>query len=85
MFGKYRAPSLRNIALTAPYMHDGSITTLGEMLDHFRQGGRIIEDGPYAGDRRHPALISVRLMRDLRGRGFDVPSTCTGDFLFDPD
>jgi cytochrome c peroxidase len=38
--GKFKAPTLRNIALTAPYMHDGSIATLSEVLDHYSQGGR---------------------------------------------
>lgn len=33
--GKFRAPSLRNIALTAPYMHDGRFKTLEEVLDHY--------------------------------------------------
>jgi cytochrome c peroxidase len=47
--GRFRAPTLRNIALTAPYMHDGSILTLGEVLDHYAAGGRTIEDGPNAG------------------------------------
>jgi len=32
--GKFRTPTLRNIALTAPYMHDGSVATLGEAVDH---------------------------------------------------
>ena len=47
--GKFKAPSLRNIALTAPYMHDGSVATLEEVLDHYAAGGRTIADGPYAG------------------------------------
>lgn len=38
--GRFRAPSLRNVALTAPYMHDGSIATLSEVLDHYAAGGR---------------------------------------------
>ncbi|MEY4581394.1 MAG: hypothetical protein RL701_6097 [Pseudomonadota bacterium] len=38
--GKFKAPTLRNIALTAPYMHDGSIATLSEVLDHYAKGGR---------------------------------------------
>ncbi len=33
--GKFRAPSLRNIALTAPYMHDGRFNTLEEVLEHY--------------------------------------------------
>jgi cytochrome c peroxidase len=38
--GKFRVPSLRNIAVTAPYMHDGSIATLDEVIDHYAAGGR---------------------------------------------
>lgn len=37
--GKFRAPSLRNIALTAPYMHDGRFATLEEVLEHYQGGG----------------------------------------------
>ena len=38
--GKFKVPTLRNIALTAPYMHDGSIPTLEGVLDHYAAGGR---------------------------------------------
>lgn len=48
--GRFKAPTLRNIALTAPYMHDGSIETLDAVIDHYQNGGRKISDGPYAGD-----------------------------------
>ena len=37
--GKFRAPTLRNIELTAPYMHDGRFETLDEVLDHYASGG----------------------------------------------
>ncbi|MCI5081929.1 MAG: cytochrome C peroxidase [Saprospiraceae bacterium] len=37
--GKFKVPSLRNIALTAPYMHDGRFQTLEEVLDHYSAGG----------------------------------------------
>jgi cytochrome c peroxidase len=47
--GRFRAPTLRNIAVTAPYMHDGSIATLDEVLDHYAAGGRTLTTGPYAG------------------------------------
>ena len=50
--GKFRAPSLRNIALTAPYMHDGSVASLEEVLEIYAAGGRLISQGPYAGDGR---------------------------------
>jgi len=50
--GKFRVPTLRNIALTAPYMHDGSLATLAEVVDHYAAGGRVIDAGPLAGDGR---------------------------------
>lgn len=37
--GAFKVPSLRNVALTAPYMHDGSMTTLEEVIDHYSKGG----------------------------------------------
>ena len=37
--GKFRVPTLRNVALTAPYMHDGSLSSLEEVLDHYMRGG----------------------------------------------
>ena len=47
--GKFKSPTLRNVALTAPYMHDGSIPTLDEVLDHYAARGRTIVSGPYTG------------------------------------
>jgi cytochrome c peroxidase len=38
--GRFRVPSLRNVGVTAPYMHDGSIATLEEVVEHYAQGGR---------------------------------------------
>ncbi|WP_084545180.1 methanobactin export MATE transporter MbnM [Derxia gummosa] len=53
--GAFRAASLRNVALTAPYMHDGSIAALEEVLDFYAAGGRNVTNGPLAGDgRRNP-------------------------------
>lgn len=50
--GAFRAPSLRNVEVTAPYMHDGSIASLPEVLQHYAGGGRLISSGPHAGDGR---------------------------------
>ncbi len=47
--GKFNAPSLRNVALRTPYMHDGSIATLNGVIDHYAAGGRTISSGPFAG------------------------------------
>ena len=38
--GAWRTPSLRNVALTAPYMHDGRYATLGDVVWHYNTGGR---------------------------------------------
>lgn len=37
---RFRTPSLRNVALTAPYMHDGGLRTLGEVVDYYDGGGK---------------------------------------------
>ncbi len=54
--GRFRVPSLRNVALTAPYMHDGSVATLEAVLDHYTAGGRDVTSGPYMGDGRASPL-----------------------------
>jgi cytochrome c peroxidase len=38
--GRFRAPTLRNIAVTAPYMHDGSVASLDAAIDHYASGGQ---------------------------------------------
>lgn len=45
--GKFKAPTLRNIAETAPYMHDGSMKTLEEVIEAYAQGGRAGDEHPY--------------------------------------
>jgi len=37
---KFKIPSLRNVALTAPYMHDGSVNTLEDIVEHYNLGGK---------------------------------------------
>ena len=59
--GKFRVPTLRNIAVTAPYMHDGSIATLEEALDHYAAGGRT------ANPLKSDAVKPLTLTADERG------------------
>jgi len=59
--GKFKTPSLRNVGLTAPYMHDGSVATLQDVLDHYAAGGRTIPSGPYAGRGHDNPYIDQRL------------------------
>lgn len=56
--GRFRAVTLRNIALTAPYFHDGSAQTLDDVLDHYARGGRAVAAGPNAGDGAHSPIKS---------------------------
>jgi cytochrome c peroxidase len=64
--GRFKAPSLRNVALTAPYMHDGSIATLEEVIRTYAAGGRNISNGVNAGDGR------ANPFRDGFVSGFDI-------------
>lgn len=50
--GAFRAPSLRNVEVTGPYMHDGSLATLEAVIDFYSEGGRLIASGPQQGDGR---------------------------------
>lgn len=52
--GMFRVPTLRNIALTAPYMHDGRFATLEQVIDHYASGGH------YA-DNLNPNIMPLRL------------------------
>ena len=47
--GKFKVPSLRNIEVTFPYMHDGTVATLSDVIDHYAAGGRTISSGANAG------------------------------------
>lgn len=50
--GQFRAPTLRNVALTAPYNHDGSVATLEDVIRNYAAGGRVLTSGPNPGDGR---------------------------------
>ncbi|MGH1346878.1 MAG: MbnH family di-heme enzyme [Nannocystales bacterium] len=61
--GKFKSPTLRNIAVTAPYMHDGSIATLEEMLEHYSVGGRV--ESPNADHRMRTFTLKDDEVADL--------------------
>ncbi len=44
--GSFKTPTLRNIAVTAPYMHDGSLATLRDVVVHYNNGGVTVEGNP---------------------------------------
>lgn len=45
--GSFKTPTLRNIAKTAPYMHDGSLETLRDVVTFYNNGGRVKETDPF--------------------------------------
>ncbi|WP_298824446.1 cytochrome c peroxidase [uncultured Piscinibacter sp.] len=59
----FRTPSLRNVALTAPYMHDGSLATLDEVLDHYVRGGWPAD--PAQDPRIRPIVLDAQERRAL--------------------
>ena len=60
--GKFRVPTLRNVALTAPYMHDGSLSSLDQVLDHYTRGGH---KNPRQDARIRPFVLSAAEREDL--------------------
>jgi cytochrome c peroxidase len=48
MVGAFKTATLRNIELTAPYMHDGSQKTLEDMVEFYNNGGRVNKDDPFS-------------------------------------
>ncbi len=73
--GRFRPPTLRNIALTAPYMHDGSVATLDEVLRLYAAGGRVISSGPLKGDGTRSPLKSPFI------KGFTLSDNDRADLL----
>ena len=72
---KFRTPTLRNVALTAPYMHDGSLPTLRAVVDFFDRGG----DRPDADGRIQPLGLTesqkadlIAFLRSLTGSNVDA-------------
>ena len=48
--GRFRTPSLRNVTVTGPWGHDGSLASLDDVVTAYSRGGRKLESGQYAGD-----------------------------------
>ncbi len=72
---KYKTPSLRNVALTAPYMHDGSLRSLREVVEFYARGG---VSNPLLDRKIHPFEIEeaeieqlVSFLRSLTGGDVD--------------
>ncbi len=89
--GRFKVPSLKNIAVTGPYMHDGSLPTLEAVLDHYAAGGRLIPSGERnAGDGRanphkSPLIAGFKLSAQEREDVLAFLNSLTDErFLTDP-
>ena len=60
--GAFKVPTLRNVAITAPYMHDGSIKSLEAVIDHYIRGGY---DNPIKDKRIKGIKLSENDKQDL--------------------
>lgn len=86
--GSFRPPTLRNVELTAPYMHDGSIATLEGVVEFYANGGRNIQQ---ASDVDNLAIINeslniaeaerARAISHLQGDGRQNPNKLANGFV----
>jgi cytochrome c peroxidase len=87
---RFKAPTLRNIERTAPYMHDGSLATLNDVIDFYSRGGRLLVDGTRQGDgalhrAKSPFVRGFTLTAEERQDLLAFLSSLTDEaFLADP-
>ena len=60
--GGFKTPTIRNVALSAPYMHDGSVATLEEVVEWYDKGGH---PNPHLSDKIKPLKLSAQDKADL--------------------
>jgi cytochrome c peroxidase len=76
LIGGYRTPSLRNVALTAPYMHTGGLATLEDVVAHYNKGGEVNTPGAPSAQIR-PLYLDTREQNAL----VEFMKSLTGDAL----
>jgi cytochrome c peroxidase len=70
--GAFKTEQLRNIGITAPYMHDGSLRTLWDVMDHYNKGG---ETNPYLDGGIEPLNLSEGEINDVVAFLFSLTDT----------
>jgi len=71
--GAFKTPTIRNVALTAPYMHDGSVKTLGEVVEWYVKGGH---PHKHLSDKIKKLDLTAQDKKDL----VEFMKACTGAF-----
>ena len=74
---KFRTPSLRNVAITGPYMHNGSIGTLKEVVQFYNKGG-IRQIGKMKNDNISPLMFPLELSEREVDQVVEFLKTLTG-------
>jgi cytochrome c peroxidase len=76
---KYRTPTLRNVAITAPYMHDGSMYGLSEVIAFYNQGGLLKNEKGFPNVTQSPLIKPLVLTDDEAEDLIAFLMTLTGD------
>jgi cytochrome c peroxidase len=63
--GKFKTPTLREVARTAPYMHDGRFKTLHEVVQHYNFGGVSDQDNPHRDEKLQVLYLVESQVDDL--------------------
>jgi cytochrome c peroxidase len=81
--GRFRVATLRNIALTAPYMHDGRFATLEQVIDHYASGGKHADSFGVVDSQIKPLDLTadekgdlVEFLRNLTDTSFVAAPAC---------
>ncbi len=83
-FGEFKVPSLRNVALTAPYMHDGQKKTLADVVRHYSElnldrlhadGERVLEPLKLTPRESADLMAFLRSLNDPNARNWKAPAT----------
>lgn len=71
--GAFKTPTIRNVTLSAPYMHDGSLATLEEVVEHYNKGG---DKNKWLSDK----IVPLKLTPQEKGDIVEFMRSCTGTF-----
>lgn len=71
--GAFKTPTIRNVEFSAPYMHDGSLQTLLDVVEHYNKGGT---PNPTLSDKVKPLKLTDQEKQDI----VDFMKACTGEF-----
>ncbi len=72
-WGAFKTPTIRNVALTAPYMHDGSMQTLEEVVEHYDKGG-------VPNKALSETMVKLNLTKQEKADLVAFMKACTGPF-----